>query len=114
VIVWVSCIAGVSLVFQDRTIGIRSSELALGAAFVLVVILPIGHASWLAVTALSLYVSNTANVTSARRGAVILLAVTVPMLWSRLLFLFFAELILRIDASLVAWILRTHRSGDIV
>jgi exosortase/archaeosortase family protein len=36
------------------------------------------------------------------------------MLWSRLLFQFFANLILQIDASLVGWILGTHRSGDIV
>lgn len=113
-IVWIACIAGVSLVFRDRTIGVRSSELALASVLVLLATLPIGPAGWLALTALSAYVINTTNVPSTRRGAVILLAVTVPMLWSRLLFHFFAELILRIDASLVAWILRTHRSGDIV
>jgi len=113
-IVWIACIVGVSLVLRDRTIGIRGSELALGAVFVLLATLPIGPVSWLAVAGLSVYVINTTNVSSTRRGAIILLAVTVPMLWSRLLFHFFAELILRIDASLVAWILRTHRSGDIV
>jgi len=36
------------------------------------------------------------------------------MLWSRLLFQFFANLILQIDASLVGWILGTRRTGDIV
>ena len=36
------------------------------------------------------------------------------MLWSRLLFRFFANLILQIDASLVGWMLGTHRTGDIV
>lgn len=114
VIVWISCAAGVSLVLQDRTVGIRSSELVLGAIFVLLVLLPIGPLSWLAVTALSLYVINTADVSSSRRGAFILLASTVPMLWSRVLFQFFAERLLRVDASLVGWILRTHRNGDIV
>ncbi|MGV7217086.1 hypothetical protein [Bradyrhizobium sp. UFLA05-112] len=114
VVVWISCAVGVSLVLQDRTIGIRSSELVLGAIFVLLVLLPIGPLSWLAVTALSLYVINTAHVSPLRRGALILLATTVPMLWSRLLFQFFAEQVLRIDASLVGWILRTHRTGDIV
>ena len=114
VIVWISCIAGVSLVLRDRTIGVRSSDLALGAGFVFLVILPIGPLSWLAVTALSLYIIISANVASSRRGAFILLATTVPMLWSRLLFQFFANLILQIDASLVGWILGTHRTGDIV
>ncbi|WP_439360879.1 hypothetical protein [Bradyrhizobium sp. DASA03007] len=114
VIVWISCAAGVSLVLKDRTIGIRSSELVLGATVVLLAVLPIAPVSWLAVTALSLYIINTADVSSSRRGALILLATAVPMFWSRLLFQFFAEPILRIDASLVGWILRTHRSGDIV
>jgi len=114
VIVWISCAAGVSLILRDRTIGLRSPELAIGAGFILLVILPIGPLSWLAVTALSLYVIFSANAVSSRRGAFILLATTVPMLWSRLLFQFFSNLILQIDASLVGWILGTHRTGDIV
>jgi len=113
-IVWISCAAGVSLVLRERTIGVRSSELAVGAGFVLLVILPIGPLSWFAVTALSLYVIFSTDVVSSRRGAFILLATTVPMLWSRLLFQFFANLILQIDASLVGWMLGTHRTGDIV
>jgi hypothetical protein len=114
VIVWLSCAAGVSLVLRDRTIGMRSSELAVGAGFVFLVILPFESLSWLAITALSLYIIISTNVASSRRGAFILLATTVPMLWSRLLFEFFANLILQIDASLVGWILGTHRTGDIV
>lgn len=114
VVVWISCAAGVSLILRDRTIGVRSAELAMGAGFVFLVILPIGRLSWLAVTALSLYIIIFANVASSRRGALILLATTVPMLWSRLLFQFFANLILQIDASLVGWILGTHRTGTIV
>ena len=113
-IVLISCAAGVCLVLRDRTIGVRSSEFAMGAGFVLLVILPIGPLSWLAVTALSLYIITSTDVASSRRGAFILLAATVPMLWSRLLFHFFANLILQIDASLVGWILGTHRTGDIV
>ena len=114
VIVWLSCAAGVSLVLRDRTIGVRSSELAIGAGFLSLIILPIGALSWLAVTALSLYIIFTSDVGSSRRGAFILLAATVPMLWSRLLFQFFAKLILQVDASLVGWILGTDRTGDIV
>jgi exosortase/archaeosortase family protein len=71
--------------------------------------------SWLAVTMLSLYVLLFTQATeSERRGAVILLAATVPMLWSRLLFDLFANFILGLDASLVAWMLGTHRSGNLV
>lgn len=113
-IVWLSCAAGVSLILRDRTIGVRSSELGMATGVVLLVILPIGPLSWLAVTALGLYVILSESVASSRRGALILLATTVPMLWSRLLFQFLANLILQIDASIVGWILGTHRTGDIV
>jgi hypothetical protein len=49
-----------------------------------------------------------------RRGALILLALTVPMLWSRLLFAFFAKFFLLIDATFVAWLLGTAQDGNIV
>jgi len=114
VIIWISFAAGISLILRDRTVGLRSSELALGAGFVVLVILPIGPFSWLAVTALSLYILLSTNVASSRRGAVILLATTVPLLWSRMLFQFFANLILQIDASLVGWLLGTQRAGNTV
>ena len=61
-IVWLSCAAGVSLVLRDRTVGVRTSELAMGAGFVLLVLLPIGPLSWFAVTALSLYIIIFTNV----------------------------------------------------
>jgi len=114
VLVWVSCAAGVYLVLQDRTVGIRSFELAIGAAFAFLVILPNGALSWLAVTALGFYIIIFTDVPTSRRGAFILVATTVPVLWSRLLFQFFADLILRIDASLVGWLLHTPRTGDII
>jgi hypothetical protein len=49
-----------------------------------------------------------------RRGAVILLAMTVPMFWSRLFFQLFANFILEIDASLVGWLLGADRTGNMV
>jgi hypothetical protein len=81
------------------------------------VILPIYPISWLAVTGLSLYILLFANGswTSTRtRAAIILLTLTVPMLWSRLMFQFFANIILDIDAALVASLLGTHQTGNMV
>jgi len=48
------------------------------------------------------------------RGALILLALTAPMLWSRLLFQIFAKPILDIDATLVSMLLGTGRTGNMV
>ena len=113
-IVWIACISGVSLVIHDRTTGIGFRELALGVAVVLLVILPIGPLSWIAVTGLSLYILGFTRCAISRRGAFILLAATVPMLWSRILFQFFASSILQADASLVSWLLGAHRTGAVV
>ena len=78
VIVLASCVAGITLILRDRTIGIRPFEIALGAGFIFPVILPIGPLSVIAVTGLSLYILSSTDVTTSRRGAFILLATTCP------------------------------------
>ena len=113
VIVWFACFAGVSIMAQEDKEEIRFADLAVAAVFLILVILPIFSLSWVAVTGLSLYILLFANEGSSRkRGALILLALTVPMLWSGLIFRFFMNPILEIDASLAAWILGTDRVGS--
>jgi hypothetical protein len=114
VIVWLSCIIGISMILRDRTSEVHSADFAVGAGFLFLVILPVGPLSWFAVTALCVYIFVSTNDPSLRRGAVILFATTVPMLWSRMLFQLFANTILQIDASLVGWLLGTHRVGNLV
>jgi hypothetical protein len=113
-IVLASCTAGISLMLRDQTKGIYPFEIVLGAIFVLFVLLPVGPLSLVAVTALSLYIIFTTDVATSERGALIILATTVPLLWSRLLFQFFANYILAADATLVSWLLGTHRVGNLV
>jgi hypothetical protein len=115
VIVLFACFAGISALLSESRDELRSADLAVAAVFLILVSLPIFALSWVAVTGLSLYILLFANGRSERtRGAVILLALTVPMLWSRLLFQFFAKFILDIDASLVASLLGTDRVGNMV
>jgi len=116
VIVLFACFAGLSAIFSnDDREQIRSTDLAVASVFVIFVAFPIFALSWVAVTGLSLYILLFANGSPARkRGAVILLALTVPMLWSQMLFRFFAKLILDIDAFLVASLLGTDRIGNMV
>ena len=115
-IVWLSCIAGVGLILREASEDeIRGLDLLVGGVLLIPVALPIGALSWLAVTILSLYVVYfTHPPSSRRRGAMILLAVTVPMLWSPLLFRYFADIILQIDAALVSMLLGTPRSDNLV
>jgi hypothetical protein len=114
VIVWISCCAGVALVLRDQSGQANAADLAVGVAFLLLVAVPISSLSWVAIAAFCIYILATRNSVSTRQGAVILLATTVPMLWSRLLFKFFANPILNADAFLVSWVLGTKRSGNMI
>jgi hypothetical protein len=113
-IVWISCCAGVALVLRGQSGQANAIDLAVGAAFLVLVALPISSLSWVAIAAFCIYIIATTTDASTRQGAVILLATTVPMLWSRLLFKFFANPILNADAFLVSRVLRTERSGNVV
>jgi hypothetical protein len=114
-IVLFAAFAGVSALLGEKKDEIRAADLAIAVIFLGLVILPIFPLSWVAVTGLSLYILLFANGGSERRrGAIILFALTVPMLWSRLLFQLFAKPILDIDATLVAWLLGTERIGNMV
>jgi exosortase/archaeosortase family protein len=119
VIVFVACFAGISLVSGEQ-VGeqvdeIQSADIAVSALLLILMILPISAMSWLAVTALGIYILVFTEVSeSRRRGAIILLATTVPMFWSRLLFHLYGHFILSVDASLVGLMLGTHRFGNMV
>lgn len=115
VIVLFAAFAGVSALLGEKKDDMRAADFAVAVLFLGLVSLPIFALSWVAVTGLSLYILLFANGGSERRrGALIFLAMTVPMLWSRLLFQFFAKPILDIDATLVAWLLGTERVGNMV
>ena len=115
VIVLVACMLGVAFIFSAKAGEMRAADVAIGALCLICVILPISQLSWVGITALCIFILLFTNIDQAgRRGALILLATTVPMLWSKLLFHFFAKFILEIDAALVGWMLGTHRSGNMV
>jgi hypothetical protein len=114
-IVWIACIVGVALILEAQEQRVTTLDLFLGAACLVTIAIPIGGASWFALTIIGFYIMQIGDVAaSGRRGAIILLAVTVPMLWSRLLFRCFSDIILQIDATLVASMLGTEQSGNVV
>ena len=114
-LVWIAGAIAVGLLLEDHGDRITTIDMAVGAVFLVLVALPIAAASWFGLTALGLYLVLVAGAaTSRRRGAKILIAMTIPMLWSRLLFRFFSEFILHIDASLVGRTLGTATAGNVV
>src|SRR5262249_39069570 len=106
--------AGISALLNAEKDELRPADLAFAVAFLGLISLPISPLSWVAVTGLSSYIFLFAKGSCERiRGALILLALSVPMLWSRLVFQFFANPILEVDAALAAWWLGTDRFGNL-
>jgi hypothetical protein len=115
VLVLFACFAGIYLLTRKGRNEIQTRDLAVAAAFLLLVFVPIYAVSWVAVTGLSFYILLFANDgCERRRGALILLALTFPMLWSKLVFQFFAGPLLSLDATMVTWLLHTERMGNLV
>jgi exosortase/archaeosortase family protein len=117
VIVWAACFGAVTLLLRaDTGDEIRPADTLVGAVILLLVVLPFGAPNWLALTALSLYVLyNSQACSTRRRGALILLAVTVPMYWGPTVVLdLFSRLILQIDAFIVSGLIGTERIGNLV
>jgi hypothetical protein len=114
-IVLAACAAGLWLTICRRGQSVTLIDLCIGVIALALIALPIGGLSWIAVSGLALYILFfTDSDLPMRRGSLILLATTVPMFWSRLLFKFFANFVLQIDASFVAWLLGTERTGNMV
>ena len=127
-IVLFSCYAGISLLFQQKTDSdfVRISDIGVGLIFLLLQAALGSQINWMAVTGLCLYVllftrdeQGTRILfgprsSPRRRAAMIIMALTVPMLWSKVLFSFLAKYFLEIDASLVGWIMGTPRLGNVL
>jgi exosortase/archaeosortase family protein len=110
-----ACVGVVWLMLRDKSGEIRSWDLAVAGALVIFIILPIPALGWMALTGLGLYILLFSNGSSSRkRGAILMLAITVPMLWVPLLIQFFEQAVLRFDASLVAWLIGSYHTGNTV
>jgi hypothetical protein len=110
-----ACASGLWLTMHARAQSVTPADLVIGVIALALIALPIGALSWIAVSGLALYILLfTERDLPMQRGALILLATTVPMFWSRLLFQLFANFILEIDASLVGQLLGVERTGNMV
>jgi exosortase/archaeosortase family protein len=115
VIVWAAMLVGLMLLLRDRGRTIGSADLVVGGLAALTFLVPVPSLSWLGVDLIAIYLLKFAAGSAVTlRAAAILLAVTIPMFWGRLLMAAFGHLILQVDATLVSWFVGTSRSGNVV
>ncbi|WP_157959947.1 exosortase/archaeosortase family protein [Devosia submarina] len=115
VFVWLALGAGLLLLWRSPAVGTNRLDWALASAAGIAMLVPVPDLSWFAVSALVLCLfTGSPPGSPMRRGATILLAVTIPMFWARVFMSFFNEVILAIDATLVSLAVGTDPDGNIV
>jgi hypothetical protein len=114
-VVWIACFAASVLLYGSRLDEvITTPDAVIGLGVLAMTILPFPKLGWLALTVLSLYMLCVSSARSSRRrGALIALAVTGPMLWGRVLLDIFGPAILQADAILVSTVIGTDRVGNV-
>jgi exosortase/archaeosortase family protein len=115
VVVWLSLAIGVRLVWTAEPTELRQRDYWIFSAALALVLIPLAELSWVALAGVAAYGISVSGRTSAfRRGAIILLAVSVPMFWSRMVFKTFAEYVLTFDAALVGFVTGQGNDGNTV
>ncbi|MGF9764256.1 hypothetical protein AAII07_55055 [Microvirga sp. 0TCS3.31] len=115
VIVWIAWALCIVFLLRSPIQPVSRSDGVVAAFTLLAVVVPVAPLSWLALTGLALHILRTLPRASLfHRGAWILLGVTVPMFWARLLFAALSDTILRADAVLVGWLMGTARVGNAI
>jgi exosortase/archaeosortase family protein len=114
-IVWIAFAVAIKFLLQAPSQQTIYHDWILACFLVAAFLVPIGPLSWIALSGLAFYILRRSSRSSlSGRGAWILLAVTIPMFWSRVLFALLSDLILQGDAILVGWIVGTHNLGNTV
>ncbi|HET6374858.1 MAG TPA: hypothetical protein VFF88_02310 [Methylocella sp.] len=113
ILVWAASFLAVGLLLRLPDGPVTRSDALAGAAAAAAALLPSTYASFIALTGLGLYLRHTSAPGSpGRRAALVILALTVPLFWSRLVFALLSDPILEADAILVSALTGTARAGN--
>ncbi|MCJ2011417.1 hypothetical protein [Methylobacterium sp. J-076] len=115
VIVWVAMAITLDLLRRepDRAPTRNEERVFLGLAVIF--LLPVKFVAWIGLALLALEIVAKADKgSSAAKGGWILLAITVPMFWSKLVFSLFSTLLLQADTMLVSLVLGLERMGNVI
>ncbi|MGI6856129.1 hypothetical protein [Mesorhizobium sp. 1B3] len=115
VVVWAALIVVLWLLLRAKPERVRRADIAVGAVASVAFLVPVPSLAWLAVAGTAAHlVWTSAPRSRLRRAAVVLGALTVPMLWARLLFGALSNTLLSLDAKLVGWLVGVESTGNAI
>ncbi|WP_415725348.1 hypothetical protein [Pseudaminobacter sp. NGMCC 1.201702] len=115
VIVWSAAVIAIVMLLRAEPQPIGAVDFAVAALTSVAFLVPVPSLSWLAISGLAVYlsISRQSSRAFARAGAV-LLAMTIPMFWARLLLAATSNIVLEVDAALVSQIVGTDSAANTV
>lgn len=115
----VSAIVWIALALAARALAaapgraMSRSESVVALVILTLFLVPLRHVAWIGLTLLALDIlARAARGSAAARGGWLLLAVTVPMFWGKLVLSLFSGIVLTLDAMLVSAVLGLPRLGN--
>lgn len=115
VIVWAALLVALWLLLHAQRTSVGPGDIAVGVAASIAFLIPVPSLAWMAVAGMAAWLIWTSAPRSRiRRAAVLLVALTMPMLWARLLFAALSNTLLEIDAKLVSWLVGSKNSGNAI
>jgi exosortase/archaeosortase family protein len=114
VMVWCAAALAVSSFWRVSVQPINRTDLAVAVAAIACYFAPQPKLSWIGLTGLAIYMLCTSQPHGPlRRGSWIVLAMTVPMLWVRVVLTVLPS-ILDVEAMLASWLSGTSRVGNVI
>ena len=114
-IVWVALIVAVVFLLRSERLAATPADSVVAAIAAAACMIPMTPLSWIALSGLAVYALRTSFPGSyAHRAAWIMLAIAVPMFWSRAAFAILSDPILKFDALLVGWVIGTEHIGNTI
>jgi hypothetical protein len=115
VLIWIAMAVALHMVRRVSEGPASMRDLLAAGASLLLLALPPAPLNWLALTSIGLYLAVTGSAGSPeRRAGMIVVALCVPMFWSKILMSTMSDVILRFDATLAGLLLNTERTGNAV
>ena len=115
IVVWSAGLLAIALLLSEEPKRVAPLDVAAAAFAAAAFLTPVPSASWLALFGIAVYLFNSRQSGGYfRRAAAVILALTVPLFWARLLFAALSNPILEMDAALVGWIVGTESIANTV
>lgn len=115
VVVWAALAVALWLFAKAEREPAKTSDLAVAFIAIIAFLVPVPSLAWFAVSGMAAYLAWTSPARSfLHRGAIVLGALTIPMLWARLLFAALSNTLLAADAKLVSWLVGTQSTGNAI